>query len=604
MTSRMGPLNAAEVVRLFQIAGDLASPSRCAVLWKSIRAHVKPGMILHFGYSEGRPMAISNALVRCFHGQSAGFTIVGSGFVSNQAALVATGLVRRIEASFVGENFPTPSPNRILQRAINRGEVEIENQSLLALYQRLAAGALGVPFYPTRSWAGSSLAKNSSYARVMDPFGDGEVGVVRALIPDISFVHGLAADHQGNILLSPPFGEAEIAAFASRLGVIATVEEIVSNREVSRHATLLKIPAHRVISVSKATFGSHPYGIFSPEGIDVPAYVEDHAFFLELREASRDDADFLDWTRKWILGTEHHDGYVRRLGSSRIENLRARASKDAWETDLDPDWLSRVSHTDVWDPTEMMVVAAATMLREKVLEKAYGIIEAGVGYANLAAWLAAQQLQTADAVCVELVAEIGLYGCSPRPGEPFIFSHRNLPTAKGLSGVEAILGLYVSGRHNNCIAIIGAGQIDSAGNINSTYAADGRFLVGSGGANDITSGATEVIAVTRQSRDRLVATLPYVTSSGRQVSTLVTDLGVFEKRDGQLALTRFFAAPGADTGDVLSNIKNMCGWDLQIDPALKRAEPPTGDELVRLRLFDSRNDFFPPPANEDGEHVQ
>jgi len=92
-----------------------------------------------------------------------------------------------------------------------------------------------------------------------------------------------------------------------------------------------------------------------------------------------------------------------------------------------------------------------------------------------------------DGVPVELVAEIGLYGFFPRPGEPFIFSNRNISTCKALTTVETVLGLHVSGRHNRCLAIIGAAQIDVCGNINSTYAASGKFLVGSGGANDIAS---------------------------------------------------------------------------------------------------------------------
>ena len=166
-------------------------------------------------------MAIGHALVRCFSGSRPGFTISSAGLVGCQAALVTQGLVKRLLVSFVGENYPTPSPNRVFQEAIDRGEIEIENQSLLVLYQRLAAGAYGLPFALTRSWSGSSLERNPSYARVADPFGGEEVGAVRALVPDITFVHGLAADREGNILLSPPFGEGEIGAFAASKGVIA-----------------------------------------------------------------------------------------------------------------------------------------------------------------------------------------------------------------------------------------------------------------------------------------------------------------------------------------------------------------------------------------------
>src|SRR5262249_22539740 len=158
-------------------------------------------------------------------------------------------IVKKLIVSFVGENYPTPAPNRLFQAAIDEGVVEIEHNSLLALCQRLAAGAYGFPFALTRSWAKSSLADNSSFRLIEDPFGSGEmIGALAPLVPDISFVHGLAADEQGNVLLSPPFGEADIAAFAAREGVIATAERIVSADYVRQHSHLVKIPAYRVLS--------------------------------------------------------------------------------------------------------------------------------------------------------------------------------------------------------------------------------------------------------------------------------------------------------------------------------------------------------------------
>jgi acyl CoA:acetate/3-ketoacid CoA transferase alpha subunit/acyl CoA:acetate/3-ketoacid CoA transferase beta subunit len=578
------------------------SRSKVAKLEDAIRGHVRPGMTLHFAYSEGRPMAASNALVRVFAGSSPAFTIISAGLVSNQAALVTEGIVRKLIVSFVGENYPTPAPNRLFQAAIDSGAVEVENHSLLAISQRLAAGAYGFPFMPTRSWASSSLAENGCYREIEDPFGTGErIGALSALVPDVTFVHGLAADTDGNVLLSPPFGESELAAFAASKGVIATVERIVSPEFVRRHAELVRIPAYRVLSVSETPFGCHPYAIYSPPGIDIPAYVEDGRAFAELRAASRRPELFAEWVRDWILGVRDHDDYVARLGTDRIDALRGRAVADAWLDDVDPAVLARLEALEGHDSREMMVVAAARAVEAKVRDEGRAIVEAGVGYANLAAWLAVTRLQREEGIPAELVAEIGLYGYLPKAGEPFIFSNRNLPTCKSLTGVEAVLGLYVSGRHNNCIAIIGAGQIDRHGNINSTMTADGRFLLGSGGANDITSAAADTIAVTQQSPNRLVERLPYVTSPGHRVSTLVTDLGVFEKEEGVFALTRFFPVAGKTEAEVVAHIREQCGFPLKLSSRLRAAEPPAASDLLRLRLYDIRNDFFDYSARRSGE---
>ncbi|MEX0954986.1 MAG: CoA-transferase [Rhizobiaceae bacterium] len=588
------PLDREGLRQLFaEVPGSRLGGSKVMPLEDAIGKFVEPGMTLHLAYSEGRPMASCNALVRAFAGKAPKFTIVSAGLVGNQAAMVTEGLVAKLLVSFVGENYPTPAPNPIFQAAIDGGEIEIENQSLLALSQRLAAGAYGFPFMPTRSWRDSSLAENPGFAQLHDPFGSGEeVGVLAAIVPDVSFVHGLAADTQGNIVLSPPFGEGEIAAFAARNGVIATVERIVPDDFVRRNAHLVKIPAHRVLSVSEAPLGCHPYAIYAPPGADVPAYVEDYAAFREIRASSRDRDAFRRWVAEWILGVGDHAGYLEKLGAERVNALRGAAAGDAWLDELDAATVARISGTEGFDKREMMVVAAARMVERKVREDGRLIVEAGVGLANLAAWLAVSRLQSEHGIAAELVAEIGLYGYTPKGGEPFIFSNRNLPGCKSLTGVDAILGLYVSGRHNNCVAIIGAGQIDARGNINSTMAGDGRFLLGSGGANDIVSGAADTIAVTQQSKHRLVAELPYVTSPGAGVSTLVTDLGVYEKEDGSFALTRYFPDAGEGRDAAVERIRSKCGWDLKVSERLAADAEPEPDQLLRLRLFDARNDFL------------
>lgn len=567
--------------------------SKIVSIDEAIRRHVRPGMMLHFAYSEGRPMAASNALVRVFAGLDPAFTIVSAGLVANQASLVTERIAKRLIVSFVGENYPTPGPNPLFQAAVDSGAVEIEHHSLLAISQRLAAGAYGFPFMPTRSWANSSLSENESFIEIDDPFGSGErIGVVSPLVPDITFVHGLAADAEGNVILSPPFGEADIAAFAASKGVVATVERIVSPDLVRRHSHLVKIPAHRVLSVSQTPFGCHPYAIYSPPGLEIPAYVEDFRAFAEIRAASRKPEHYDAWVREWILDVGGHDEYVARLGVDRLDALRGRAPADAWLDDVTPETLARLQAIEGYDNRELMVVAAARAVEAKVRDDGRMIVEAGVGLANLAAWLAVTKLQHEEGIPAELVAEIGLYGYLPKAGEPFIFSNRNLPTCKSMTGVEAVLGLYVSGRHNNCIAIIGAGQIDQAGNINSTRTRDGRFLLGSGGANDITSGAADTIAVTQQSPARLVRKLPYITSPGGKVSTLVTDLGVYEKEDGHFALTRYFPVEGRSKEEILADIRSKCGWELAISSRLKAAEPPRPEDLLRLRLYDIRNDFL------------
>ncbi|WP_210483564.1 CoA-transferase [Microvirga antarctica] len=575
-----------------------APPSRYATskvmpLDVAIAKHVKAGMTIHFGYTGARPMAASNALVRAFAGTKPNFWVVCAGMVANQASLVSEGLIRKMTVSFVGENYPTASPHRIFQHAINSGSVEIENQSLLVIAQRLAAGASGFPFALTRSLMGSSMEDNPSFQQMDDPFGSGErIGLAEAIVPDVTIVHGLAADEQGNILVSPPFGEGDIVAFAAKAGVIATVERVVSTDVIRANPTLTLIPSHRVLSVSEAPMGSHPYAIYNPGGVDVAAYVEDYSFFREIRLASRTKEDFDRWVKEWILDVGSHEDYVRKLGGDRVQMLRGRSLTESWQDDLTPETIDSIVSREGHDAIDAMVVAATHVLEHKVKEEGFEIIEAGVGYANLAAWLAVSKLQIDDGIPVELVAEIGLYGFMPQPGEPFIFANRNLASAKSFTTAFGVLGQFVGSRHNNCLSIIGAAQIDAEGNINSTYAQDGRFLVGSGGANDINSASRDIIAITQQSAKRLVTKLPYITSPGRLVSTLVTDLGIFEKREGRFALTGIFPQNDLSQSQVVEKIRAECEWTFDVAATLDVEPMPTREELIRLRLFDPRNDFL------------
>jgi len=566
--------------------------SKLQKLEDALRTHVRPRMMLHFGYNQARVMALSNALVRVFGGTNPEFTIVSAGLVSNQAAMFSTRIIKKLIASFVGENYPAPSPNRIMQEAITSGAVEIDNQSLLAISQRLAAGAAGFPFALTRSLAGSSLGDNPNFRMIDDPFGGGAtIGAASALVPDITFVHALAADLQGNLLMAPPFGEGEVAAFAASKGIVATAEKIVSPDTIRQFAHLMKIPAHRVLSVSEAPLGCHPYGLFSPPGLDVAGYVEDYEFFVELQQASKKPETFDAWAQEWILGLCDNDQYIDKLGAARVQALRGGATTGAWELELNSRVIQsaeRAGH----DSIDAMVVAAAHVVESKVNEHQYRIVASGVGYANLAAWLAVSNLQQQQGIPVELVAEIGLYGFFPKPGEPFIFSNRNIPTCKGLTSAETILGLYVGGRHNRCLAVIGAAQVDATGNINSTYSSDGKFLVGSGGANDIASAAAEVIVIAQQSKRRLVNTLPYVTSVGGKVSTLITDLGIYEKRGPRFVLSAYFSSEGQDVNAAVEKIRATCEWPLELAGNLQRIEAPTAESLFRIRLYDRRREFL------------
>src|SRR5205807_8255808 len=164
------------------------------------------------------------------------------------------------------------------------GEVDVEHWSILTYVQRLEAAARGLPAAVTGSLRGSSMAANDGYAETDTPFGP--VGLVSPLVPDVTLLHGVAADPDGNVVLNPPLLEGYWGALAARRGAVVTVERVVE--DLSPWAHLVHLPAHRVLAVSEAPLGAHPGGLFA-RGTPAEGYGEDVDFWVMARDACRGD---------------------------------------------------------------------------------------------------------------------------------------------------------------------------------------------------------------------------------------------------------------------------------------------------------------------------
>jgi acyl CoA:acetate/3-ketoacid CoA transferase alpha subunit/acyl CoA:acetate/3-ketoacid CoA transferase beta subunit len=577
----------------FELATD-SGRSKVMPLGEAIRTFIEPGSVVHSSFTGARPCGPLYELTRQFAGTNANLTLITSGIVNAQLALIETGVVRRLVTSFAGENYPIAKPSPAFQRAVAAGRLEVENWPLWGLVARLVAGALGLPFFPVHSIAGSSMERDlqdHGYARVDDPFSpDGSIGVVSAVRPDVVLLHAVAADRHGNVALAAPYGESHWGALAARRGAIAAVERIVTTAELRRHSALVQIPAHAVLAVCETPFGAHPYSLHNPGVGDVPGYVEDHRFMHEVQQASASEEGFRAWIDEWILGVPDQQHYVDRIGSERFAALIDAGHPDAWRRDADGGVDAPI---DAWNDNEMMVIAAARKVAANIRANGRDAVLAGVGLANLAAWVGVALLD--DDVDVELMAEIGMYGHAPRPGEPFVFAHRNLSTVKVMTDVMGILGTLVSGPATSSMAVVGAGQIDDRGNVNSTWTGDGKFLVGSGGANDIASAADEVIVTVTHGRGRMVEELAYVTAPGSRVSAVVTTRGVFERDGDGFLLTRWLASAsaGVDEDDAaVDAMRADCGWSFDVSPQLAKEPDPTERELRLLRAFDPARTFL------------
>ncbi len=553
---------------------------------------VERGSTVHLATTHSVPFGLTFELTRCFWGTAPRFDLITLGASVNvQVMMRDSGFLRRLITSYAGNVYPAPSPAKVFQDNYRDGAVAVENWSLLTLVQRLMAGALGLPFMPTNSLAQSGMeAENtgSSVARVHSPFENEEQVVVRALVPDYTLVHGWAADPSGNVLARLPRTEGNYGALSARKGVIASVDRIVDYDYVLSHHEDLLIPSSRTIAVVHMPFGAHPSPCrgYSPEW----GYAEDEQFLLTFRNASKQLSDLDAWAREWVLDVDHEQ-YLGRLGQDRLDLLCKRASPKAWKMETKRR-IREIDFNAPPTPTEQMVVAMAQECVDRVLEKGYRTILAGQGTSNLAAWLAYYQL-TEQGVEVDLMAEIGFYGYSPRPPQPLIFNFANIATCKGVSSTLNVLGIQVSGaRRSECIGMLGAAIVDRFGNVDSTCVPETKtWLLGSGGANDVLSGAAEVILCCPHDTRRLWPEVPYVTGPGKNVTTLVTTRGVFRKTSDEASFILVAVLVPPDTPDqptqsLLSSIAENTGWAVESSSEVERVTSVSADLLRLLRSFD------------------
>jgi len=570
-------------------------PSKVMSLGEAIRRFVKPGMAVHSGVIHYFSYCAIFELIRQFWGKKPEFTLISLGSRTHGIWMIRGGMLKKIISTFCGDVYPSPGPNPVYSKAYLDGEVEFENWSVLTIPMRLKAAAMGLSCITTNSIVGSDMAEENSdsFRLIDDPFNEGKkVGLLKALVPDISIVHGVAADEYGNTLFTPPYAEGLWGELAAREGVIVTVEKIVTPEYIRRHSYFCKLPGSFVRSVTEVPYGSHPNGMktFFLEGIE--SYAEDYQFVETFYHACRDDSKLDEWLRYWILDCSGPGEYMSKVGFDRMMVLKGKAGEDSWKMEIESR-LGELAPPEVYNEIEWMIVAAARKMVRKIKDNGYRRILAGIGMSNLAAWLASYELKR-EKVEISLVAETGFIDYDPRPADPFIFNLSNVPSCTNLTDVFNALGVMACGANNSCIGALGAAQVDKYGNINSTKIPGKIYITGAGGANDVLSSACESMLVVPQGSRRQVEKVPYISGPGARARTLVTTMGVFEKPEGwePFVLTGYFARPGKTRQECIDEIAGNCGWELVTAEEPEAIPPPEREELLLLRTFDPDRHFI------------
>jgi glutaconate CoA-transferase subunit A len=211
-----------------------------------------------------------------------------------------------------------------LRRAVESGELVLEDYSNLAMPLRLLGGALNWPFVPATVNIGSDLQDRSAFAptefparskiaTVTDPFSGRQIGAFRPLKPDLAAIHVTLADPLGNsIMLGTEWSRFELSRAAKRVVIVA--DAIVDEACIRQFPNLVRIPEIVVEAVVYWPFAAWPQS--SPGMYDV-----DEEHMRAMNGALATSEGTREYVRAFVEGYRDVDSYLEMIGSDRLALL-------------------------------------------------------------------------------------------------------------------------------------------------------------------------------------------------------------------------------------------------------------------------------------------
>jgi glutaconate CoA-transferase subunit A len=285
-------------------------------LTDAVAAHIRDGdTVFVGGFGQCIPFATAHEIVRQ---NRTGLTLCRSGADILFDMLIAAGCVKKAVFGYVGN--PGIGLGHAFRRAVEAGQIEVEDWTNFAMVLRLHAGALGIPFIPTATLVGGDLPAGVRTAPVKCPFTGEALVAVPALNPDVAIVHGQFADAEGNLQLFGLSGDTVDGALASKR-IVATVEKIVPAATIRARPDRTIVPGFRIAAVCEVPYGAHPAYV---EGF----YGRDDAAYAEWDKLARSAERLGAWLDGEIRGVGSFEEYWARLDPARVAALKAARGRE------------------------------------------------------------------------------------------------------------------------------------------------------------------------------------------------------------------------------------------------------------------------------------
>jgi glutaconate CoA-transferase, subunit A len=240
--------------------------------------------------------------------------------------LIGAGCAEQVIAAWIGNVMMGSAYN--FRRVIEEGGVKVFNMTNFAIALALQAGAMGVPFLPTKTALGSDTAKgNHFFYQIFSPFAPKEsLWAVRALNPDVTIIHVQRADTEGNAHCWGNFG-VMIEGVRAAKRVIVVAEEISAPEVIASDPNRTVIPGFLVNAVVECPYGAHPSPV---QGY----YNRDNAFFREYHEETKTKEASNAWLDSWVYNVSDRARYLDQLEPDRVEGLEVKQHAYAAQADF------------------------------------------------------------------------------------------------------------------------------------------------------------------------------------------------------------------------------------------------------------------------------
>jgi glutaconate CoA-transferase subunit A len=248
--------------------------------------------------------------------------------------LIGAGCVSRLEIAYAGNGRFAPTCVRF-KKAVQKGEIAVEDYSNYQMTLRFLAGAMGIPFLPTRSSLGTDIISKWGFSPKMresdtrlpdkkltvidNPFGSWGDAPKLVLVPaincDVTIIHAQKADREGTVRMEGlTFSDVEQAKSAKH--VIVTCEELVEPDFLKENSDHNQIPSFCVDAVVHVPYGAYPTACYRYYDYD-PNYLNEYRGYAE------DDGLYKIYLEDFIHGLKDHGALLNKIGKDRLEKIRA-----------------------------------------------------------------------------------------------------------------------------------------------------------------------------------------------------------------------------------------------------------------------------------------